>query len=219
MKNVETQVERIGQVVVLDPPKDEEKINGVDLSDNSGVSNTMLVFPSISLPVVELVDCEIAYLSPMLAFNLGLHLSCFNSLVRRGNEALAGLFIDNVRGETVEDVSENCVVNLGLETLDKVPRFASHLRVSFIKVPECGNLESLKTGSAIEADSRQEMIDLALQDYFAVDRFLAKGDVFRVRINWSCNSITCIPCNQRLDIRSDNVIYFKVNPYAHSWWW
>ncbi|KAM1058098.1 hypothetical protein COP1_031381 [Malus domestica] len=50
------------------------------------------------------------------------------------------------------------------------------------------------------------MIDLALQ---GVDRYLARGDIFSICINWSCKSSMCIPCKQGSQAGSDN-IYFKV---------
>ncbi|KAJ6343626.1 hypothetical protein OIU76_005383 [Salix suchowensis] len=175
----------------------------------------MRLFPTCIFPPDDpslLLDREIAYLSPLLAFNLGLHVSCLKSLVRRGDESLASLF--EVDGETCdEDVSanrEDSVISVGLEPLARLPRYASHLRVSFVKIPECGTLESLKGFSSIEAEERQEMIDLALQKYFEVDRCLARGDIFSVRINWNCNSTVCIPCGQRSLDRSHNIIYFKV---------
>ncbi|KAM1604563.1 hypothetical protein ACFX15_030652 [Malus domestica] len=53
------------------------------------------------------------------------------------------------------------------------------------------------------------MIDLALHNYFGVDRYLARGDIFSICINWSCKSSMCIPCKQGSQAGSDN-IYFKV---------
>jgi len=55
------------------------------------------------------------------------------------------------------------------------------------------------------------MIDLALQNYFEADRYLSRGDIFSICLNWKCNSIVCIPCNQNSQNRSDNIIYFKVS--------
>ncbi|KAG5231770.1 peroxisome biogenesis protein [Salix suchowensis] len=214
IKNVEANIERIAQVVALDPPRNDE--NELKSSAKLRIScTTMRLFPTCIFPPDDpslLLDREIAYLSPLLAFNLGLHVSCLKSLVRRGDESLASLF--EVDGETCdEDVSanrEDSVISVGLEPLARLPRYASHLRVSFVKIPECGTLESLKGFSSIEAEERQEMIDLALQKYFEVDRCLARGDIFSVRINWNCNSTVCIPCGQRSLDRSHNIIYFKV---------
>lgn len=215
IKNVEANIERIAQVVALDPPRNNE--NELKSNANLRIScTTMRLFPTCIFPPDDpslLLDREIAYLSPLLAFNLGLHVSCLKSLVRRGDESLASLF--EVDGETCcdEDVSANCedsAISVGLEPLARLPRYASHLRVSFVKIPECGTLESMKGFSSIEAEERQEMIDLALQKYFEVDRCLARGDIFSVRIDWNCNSTVCIPCGQRSQDRSDNIVYFKV---------
>ncbi|TQD84626.1 hypothetical protein C1H46_029828 [Malus baccata] len=74
---------------------------------------------------------------------------------------------------------------------------------------ECGTLDSIKGNSSIEYEDRQEMIDLALHNYFGVDRYLARGDIFSICINWSCKSSMCIPCKQRSQDGSDD-IYFKV---------
>ncbi|KAL5795535.1 hypothetical protein ACOSQ2_000355 [Xanthoceras sorbifolium] len=211
VKNVETNIQRIAQVVVLDPPKAEKQISASKMATNHS-PRTMLTFPVYHIPQNDpiLLDREVAYLSPLLAFNLELHMSCLKSLVHQGKEALAVLFKAKVDDETCGQGIEAPLVKLGLETVCQLPRYASHLRVSFVKIPECGTLASLKGSSTIEAEDRQEMIDLALHNYFEVDRYLARGDVFNVCINWNCNSMTCIPCSQRLQDRSDNIVYFKV---------
>lgn len=212
VKNVETNVQRIAQVVVLDPPGMHEAAHGIKLS-TFGCSHTMCVFPSATFAPEGCLQMgvEVAYLSPILAFNLDLHVSCLNSLVHGGQETLASYFQAKVDDETSGEVIEGSVISVGLESLARLPRYASHLRASFVKIPECGTLETLKVRSSIEAEDRQDMIDLALQKYFEADRYLARGDIFSICINWNCNSITCIPCNQKSQNRSDNIIYFKVN--------
>ncbi|XP_041004972.1 peroxisome biogenesis protein 6 isoform X2 [Juglans microcarpa x Juglans regia] len=207
IKNIETNVQKIAQAVVLDPP-------GMQVSPGFRLSTyrTMLVFPSVTfsqngcLPL----DDEVAYLSPLLAFNLDLHISCLKSLIYGGQETLASYFQAKVDEDLSREAIECSVISVGLKPVDQFPRYASHLRASFVKIPECGILESLKGSSSIEAEDRQDMIDLALQNYFEVDRYLARGDVFRIYINWKCNSITCIPCNQKSQNSGDNFIYFKV---------
>ncbi|KAB1203040.1 Peroxisome biogenesis protein 6 [Morella rubra] len=123
---------------------------------------------------------------------------------------LASYFQVKVNDTTCGEAIEGTVISVGLEPVAQLPRYASHLRASFVKIPECGTLESLKGSSPIEAEDHQDMIDLALQNYFKADRYLARGDIFRICINWKCNSITCIPCNQKSENRSENIIYFKV---------
>ncbi|GMN38088.1 hypothetical protein TIFTF001_007343 [Ficus carica] len=211
VKNVDTGKQRIAQAVVLDPPYKQEGSAETELS-TSHSSPAMLVFPSCTYPETELesLDRGVAYISPKLAFNLDLHLSCFKSLVQGGEDTIASYFRDNMDDQISRKGVETSLVRLQLEPLRLLPRYASHLRVSFVKIPKCGTLESLKGSSAIEAENRQEMIDSALQNYFEVDRYLVKGDIFSVRIDWDCKSLICIPCSQTLKSKADGTIYFKV---------
>lgn len=212
VKNVETNKQRIAQAVVLDPPTTCKQISDDEIRSKH-TSRTMITFPSYHLPQDNtiLLDQEVAYLSPLLAFNLDLHTSCLKFLLHQGKEVLELLFKAKVDDKTCEQGGEASLINLGLESVGQLPRYASHLRISFVKIPECGTLESLRGNSAIETEDRQEKIDFALQKYFEVDRYLARDDVFSVCINWNCTSITCIPCRQRLQNRSENTIYFKVS--------
>jgi len=68
---------------------------------------------------------------------------------------------------------EDSVINIELKPLAQPPKFASLLRVAFVKIPECGILNSIKPISEVEYKERQDMIDLALQKYFEVDRYLS----------------------------------------------
>lgn len=206
VKNIETNEQRVAQVVVLDPP-------GTQVSPGFRLSAycTMLVFPSVAFSQNGCLPLdEVAYLSPLLAFNLNLHISCLKSLVHRGEETLASYFRAKVNEDFSMEAIEASVISVGLKPVIQFPRYASHLRASFVKIPECGILESLKGSSSVEAEDRQDMIDLALQNYFEVDRYLARGDIFRIYINWKCNSMTCIPCNQKSQNNGDDSIYFKV---------
>ncbi|GMH02641.1 hypothetical protein Nepgr_004480 [Nepenthes gracilis] len=144
VKNVDTNIQRIAQAVVLDPPVAREQ----SFDANVGSSNNpyaMPIFPCYTFPQTynELLDEAIAYVSPQLAFNIGMHTSCLISLIGHGKGALASLFGVQEDKETnrKEKVS---AVNVRLETLPYWPRYASHLRVSFVKIPECGTIESLK---------------------------------------------------------------------------
>ncbi|CAN1354385.1 Peroxisome biogenesis protein 6 [Linum perenne] len=209
--NLETNVERIAQVVVLDLPNDHPQASSVKRV-TSDIPPTMVLFPSSMYPSDDIVlkEQEIAYISPLLAFNLDLHVSCFKSLVHLGDEALMSLFKSKADDESPGEASVDSSVKVGLHPIAQLPRYASHLRVSFVKIPECGILESLKGSSSIEAEERQAMIDSALHVYFEVDRHLAVGDVFSIQINWDCHSTFCVPCSQRLRNGNDNTIYFKV---------
>ncbi|XP_057474383.1 peroxisomal ATPase PEX6 isoform X1 [Actinidia eriantha] len=211
VKNVETNTKRIGQAFVLDPPSAQEHFcdNNLPFSQSPPA---MIVFPSYSYPPDQLVplDQEVAYVSPLLAFNLRLHVSCFKSLVHQGTETLASLFEVKVDEETNGKGKKASIISLRLEPCGELPRYASHLRISFVKIPECGTLESLKGSSSIEAEDRQEMIDLALQNYFEKDRYLTQGDLFCIYINWTCKSSLCIPCGQKMQNNNNDIIYFKV---------
>ncbi|KAK1385186.1 Peroxisome biogenesis protein 6 [Heracleum sosnowskyi] len=218
VKNLETNIQRIGQAVVLDPPVtiesqvDDKLTSSADILPQTDSSHVMLVFPSYHFPQRRSVplEAEVSYLSSLLAFNLNLHLSCLNSLVQQGKEHLASLFENNANDETNGKGGMESTIKLSVESWSGSPKFASHLRVSFVKLPESGSLKSLKSSSSVEAEDRQRMIDLALNEYFSVDRYLARGDLFSICINWNCNSTMCIPCDQRIQSATDNVIYFKV---------
>ncbi|KAL6559107.1 hypothetical protein OROHE_006476 [Orobanche hederae] len=211
IKNVDANVSRIGQVVVLDPPGQYE--NTVECgSVCSHAPRTMFVFPSYPYPRNRSAafDPQVAYLSPIFAFNLSLHLSCLKSVVQKGKETLSCFFDVKANGEVNGKEDEPPSITLELQSWTKLPAYASHLRASFVKIPECGNLERLKTSSLDEAKDRQELIDIALNDYFSVDRYLSRGDLFSICINWNCKSEMCVHCNQKMLNAGDGTIYFKV---------
>ncbi|XP_041999506.1 peroxisome biogenesis protein 6-like isoform X2 [Salvia splendens] len=211
INNVGANVSRIGQAVVLDPPNQDDG----SLENGSVITHaprTMLIFPSYAYPQTQpgSLDHQVAYLSPILAFNLNLHQSCLKNIVQQGGEKLSSLFVVKTNDEINEKENETLSVRIGLESWAKIPIYASHLRASFVKIPECGTLERLKTWSSEEAKDRQSLIDLALNDYFSVDRYLARGDLFSVCIDWNCKSELCIPCNQEMQNPGEHTIYFKV---------
>ncbi|KAF3586186.1 hypothetical protein F2Q69_00025695 [Brassica cretica] len=81
INNIDIGIQRIAQVVVLDPPPKTTTLDDDSLVLDS--LHTMLVFPTYDLMMTQqLLAQEVAYLSPMLAFNLGLHVSCLKSLER-----------------------------------------------------------------------------------------------------------------------------------------
>lgn len=205
VKNIDTNVGRIGRVVVLDPPDTKFPVQSTFHS-----SCAMTVLPSYAFSSNCLtLDREVAYLSPLLAFNLGLHTSCLQVLIRGGPESIKSLF--QAKDVCDENVTKDSAVHIELMPWLHLPRYASHLRVSFVKIPECGLLESLKGSSPIEAEDRQEMIDSALHHYFKVDRYLARGDNFYICIKWNCNSEACISCSRKSHENGRGVIiHFKV---------
>lgn len=214
-KSLETKLERIALVIVLDSPRNNWKHSPrTQIQPLSQYRRELLVFPTHNLVGnnFELLDHEVAYLSPLLAFNLGLHLSCFKTLIRHGEDTLASFFKAEIDDSIQEKSTEIPCINVELRPALQPPRYASHLRVSYVKIPECGTLESLQGRSSVEAEERQEMIDLALQNYFEIDRYMTKGDVFSIQIKWCCSSPICISCSQ--NSLSGNIIYFKVSLYS-----
>ncbi|KAI4303352.1 hypothetical protein MLD38_038996 [Melastoma candidum] len=208
VRNVDTGTERIARVSVLDPPGTPELSPDAPFSAQGG--RELLVFPSYCIPAVNTasLDPQVAYLSPLLAFNLGLHLTCFKTIVHHGDDTLGSYFeaqVDDGKGDRPNGVP---LIDVELKPVVQLPRYASHVRVSFVKIPECGTFESLKETSSVEVEDRQEIIDRALQEYFKTDRYLAAGDVFCVKIEWSCNSVACISCGE--ESRKNGSIYFKV---------
>ncbi|KAG2260458.1 hypothetical protein Bca52824_079752 [Brassica carinata] len=208
INNTDIGIQRIAQVVVLDPPpkktleEDASSVTSLPVSDSLHI---MLVFPTFDTMSQQLLDQEVAYLSPMLAFNLSLHMSCLKSLVHRGNEVLEKYFVAKLDEEL-----DGSKIGLDLEPVSEVPGYASHLRVSFVKIPECGTIQSLVVNSSFEDEERQGLIDSALHKYFGTDRVLSRGDVFRVCIEWNCGSSICVPCTQGLGSKEEDFIYFKV---------
>ncbi|KAL3647988.1 peroxisomal assembly protein [Castilleja foliolosa] len=212
IKNVDANVSRIGQAVVLDPPNRTK--NPLDHESVCSLTpRTMLVFPSYPYPQdpSATLDPLAAYLSPILAFNLNLHLLCLRSIVQKGKETLSYLFEAKEIGETNGKENEPSSISIELQAWADLPKYASHLRATFVKIPDCGTLERLRTSSSDEAKDRQELIDLALNDYFSVDRYLTRGDLFSICINWNCKSEMCVHCNQKMiNDGYDDTIYFKV---------
>lgn len=209
IQNAEMNTQRVAVAIALDPPSNDT----LDIDHSSSSSRIMLVFPSCDFPLNgPLLNGEIAYLSPLLAFNLNLHISCLKSIIHHGQDALSFYFKPQCQVGDEEDAKsiEDSVINIELVPLAQPPRFASLLRVAFVKIPECGILDSIKPISDVETKERQDLIDLALQKYFEVDRYLSSGDVFGISISWNCNSTICIPCNQKTQKQNDNRICFKV---------
>ncbi|KAG0469977.1 hypothetical protein HPP92_016677 [Vanilla planifolia] len=212
VKNADTKVGRLVKILALDRPvlggTQREHSRSSELSPC--VKCLLGVLPSFQyssdgkLPFYM----EVAYVTPLLAFNLGLHLSSLKVLLLNGGESLKSL-VEVDEAMTLEG-NKNASVVLELVSWTNLPKYASHLRISFVKLPECGILASLKGCSVIEAEDRQNMIDSALNDYFKVDRYLTREDVFCVRINWSCHSEWCAICSDSSKTLSNNLIYFKV---------
>ncbi|XP_074560013.1 peroxisomal ATPase PEX6 isoform X1 [Curcuma longa] len=206
VKNSETNVGRVAKAKVLDRPLAGDS-QAISVSCSTPVMNILPSFtysPEVHPPINQ----EVAYVTPMLAFNLGIHVTCLMVLVCGGQDSLMSLF--EVEGNKQEK-RDYPPIYVELFPWPNCPKYASHLRISFVKIPECGVLESCRGKSVIEEGDRQDLIDLALNEYFSVDRFLARGDIFYVHVDWHCHSEMCVSCNQKTPKGlSSNIIYFKV---------
>ncbi|PKA64064.1 Peroxisome biogenesis protein 6 [Apostasia shenzhenica] len=219
IKNADNKVGRLVKVLALDGLVFDATRggHGSPLNRSLCLHRVMNILPSLeynsnpNLPY----DLEVAFVTPLLAFNLGLHVSSLKVLLHEGQGSINSLFeVD--KEATVKEDKENAAVNVELVSWTNLPRYASHVRISYVKMPECGMLVSLRGNSKIDAEDRQDMIDSALNDYFKLDRYLTKGDVFCVQINWSCHSELCISCNKGPLKQSNNFIYFKVGALEPS---
>ncbi|XP_074562035.1 peroxisomal ATPase PEX6-like [Curcuma longa] len=206
VKNSETNVGRVAKAKVLDRPLAGDS-QAISVSCSTPVMNILPSFtysPEVHPPINQ----EVAYVTPMLAFNLGIHVTCLMVLVCGGQDSLMSWF--EVEGNKQEK-RDYPPLYVELFPWPNCPKYASHLRISFVKIPECGVLESCRGKSVIEEGDRQDLIDLALNEYFSVDRFLARGDIFYVHVDWHCHSEMCVSCNQKTPKGlSSNIIYFKV---------
>ncbi|KAK3143703.1 hypothetical protein QOZ80_4AG0303840 [Eleusine coracana subsp. coracana] len=213
VKNTDNNVGRIVKAVLLDHPAlDEQNTEQNETAASASSDCVMGTLPCRSFPVTGSAssDENVAYLSPLLAFNLGLHVSCLKLLIQKEGECFKFCSRVEQHDATARGGSEFSI-QLELLPCPQVPRYALHLRVSVVRIPECGVLASLKTNTSFGGSDYQDMIDQALNEYFKFDRFLARGDVFGIRNNWNCGMTSCLACNKQDDkIHHRNMIYFKV---------
>ncbi|XP_072970245.1 peroxisomal ATPase PEX6 [Typha angustifolia] len=214
IKNPKNNVERIVKAVVLDRLLlHDTKREDPDLTTStSPFTRVMGVLPTCTYPKPAHfpLDEEVAYVSPLLAFNLGLHVSCIPFICQSGEESSEYL-AEGKGHEAAIDGANDFSAHVELVPWLQLPKYASHVQASFVRIPECGVLSSLRGKSTIEERDHQDLIDSALHQYFRVDRFLARGDVFCVRNNWNCHSDLSLICNEE-DTKSPsyNMIYFKI---------
>ncbi|XP_031499817.1 peroxisome biogenesis protein 6 isoform X3 [Nymphaea colorata] len=229
VRNLLTNIGRIGRIIVLGSPvSDLSECN--NQSTHSLIKNALNVLPCCNVPPnIHLADQGTAYLAPLMAFNIGLHLLCMKSLIHGNHEPEKAAREHDQEFMILCDKSDVHVEVLPLDLIHqlsafstlvgKMPkhdgkhiflRYASHLSVSFVKIPKCGALEPLKGELSQEQANRQELIDIALHNYFKTDRFFSKGDVFGVQIKWNCNSEFCTFCSNIGRSNSAETIYFKV---------
>ncbi|XP_062226738.1 peroxisomal ATPase PEX6 [Phragmites australis] len=214
VKNTDNNVGRIVKAVLLDHPSlDESQIEQTEhVASTSHPDRAMAFLPCCSFPATGFasLDEDVAYVSPLLAFNLGVHVSCLKLLIQKGREPFK--FCSRVEDHDAA-ASNGSDLSLYLELLPcpQVPKHALHLRVSVVRIPECGVLASLKINLGMGGSDYQDMIDSALNEHFKFDRILARGDVFCIRNNWSCGVSSCLACNKQDNkLHPHNMIYFKV---------
>ena len=134
-----------------------------------------------------------------------------NNLLQGEQESLNSLFQLEGNDEVKKANTNHSKLHVEVSPWLKLPRYASHLRISSVKIPECGMLGSLKGASKSEEDDRQFMIDSDVNEYFKIYRFFARGDIFYIHIDWNYGSEMCTACSQDFLKRfSSNKVYFKV---------
>uniref|UniRef100_A0A0E0KV92 Peroxisomal ATPase PEX6 n=1 Tax=Oryza punctata TaxID=4537 RepID=A0A0E0KV92_ORYPU len=214
VKNADNNVGRIAKAVVLDQPYlDDSLTEHTELVAAASPSDdAMGILPCRSFPKNGFapLDEEVAYVSPLLAFNLGVHVSCLKLLVQKGEKPFK--FCSKVEdNDLAAGEGNNPILHLEILPSPQVPKHALHLRVSVVRIPECGVFASLKANSFIGGSDYQDMIDQALNEHFKFDRFLARGDVFCIRNNWNCGATSCLACNREDNrLHPGDMIYFKV---------
>ncbi|KAL6652023.1 hypothetical protein ACP70R_010948 [Stipagrostis hirtigluma subsp. patula] len=214
VKNTDNNVGRIVKAVLLDHPSldDSQRELTDHVASASPSDRAMGLLPCCSFPATGFasLDEDVAYVSPLLAFNLGMHVSCLKLLIQKGGEPFK--FCSQVeQHDAAACGGSDFSLQLELLPCPQVPRHALHLRVAVVRIPECGVFASLKINSGMEGSDYQDMIDSVLNEHFKFDRFLATGDIFCIQNNWNCGMGSCLACNKEdSKIHPRNMIYFKV---------
>ena len=227
VKHVHTRVARPARIVVIDPPNRRMFGDDKDCNDKSiSRSHGLYSLPRIMLNSSNASDMrqDVAYLSPMLAFNLGVHIEWVQLwLSCNGNDSDNSL-TDGVHQSYLKDdpssfeflMVDVCSlwqllrfsspgypkeVNEGKVNIEKTPlKFAYHVRIGHIKVPVSGVVQMSTSYSSSEG---QEDLDNALQEYFKCSRVLARGDTFSVKF--------VVDPKQNLSLsREERIVFFKV---------
>lgn len=206
VRNLITNVGRPARVIVLDPPEmqsaaksDLDKSLPVEL--HTAVEN-LTCFPIFTMSVkTGTVDPLVAYLSPPLAFNVGLHVAWLDMLIRKGssdgNEAdvvspgSGDQFFHNTPTLEVyplqvyvgEKIPKSLAHNAVQRISHGVMQYAAHVRIAHIRTPAlAANLSKQKDYRAASKKDRQARIDTALANYFEGDRLLAEGDILSIKV-------------------------------------
>ena len=214
VKNTDNNVGRIVKAVLFDNPcLDESRSEHTEKVVSAYPSDRAMGFlPCRTFPATGFasMDEDVAYVSPLLAFNLGLHVSCLKLLIQRGGQPFK--FCSQAEEiDATASAGSDLSLHLDLLPCPQVPKYALHLRVSVVRIPDCGVLASLKINSSFGGSDYQDMVDQALNEYFKFDRFLARGDVFCIQNSWNCGASCCLACNKQDNkLHPRNMIYFKV---------
>ncbi|CAN6454667.1 unnamed protein product [Victoria cruziana] len=194
VRNLVTNIGRIGRIIVLDSPVSDLS-ECKDQSTDSLIKNRLDVLPCCNIPPnIDMVDQETAYLSPLMAFNIGIHLLYMKYLIHGNEEPAKATKEQDQECMVFCDKSDVLVEIVPLELIHQIPsfsilsgkmpkndgqhifpRYASHLSVSFVRIPTCGALEPLKGELSQEQANRQELIDIALHNYFKTDSSISRS--------------------------------------------
>ncbi|KAL3677558.1 hypothetical protein R1sor_027506 [Riccia sorocarpa] len=201
-------VARPARVLVLDPPEDsgvEQRASGEDLSLKDSRFPVLEGFPVYNLVsrCNPEVDKGVVYLSPILAYNLGIHVSWIEFLTSPpSSQTTSGEEVEEEAGRSTAHRANHTVsysvtirpfipvlespvsVNKGTEkenlagsrgSRQQRIKYASHMRIGVVRVPTENLFHPPTKG-------RQAEIDRSLQEFFRVPRFLAKDDIFSVEL-------------------------------------
>ncbi|BBN05251.1 peroxin-6 [Marchantia polymorpha subsp. ruderalis] len=211
LRETSTNLARPARVVVLDPPGSPEPAEGSphELSNTSeGVkTSTLNGFPVYYFadqnPTVD--DC-VAYLSPVLALNLGIHVSWLEFLTsskpdqKHEDENLQNQVEKPTARKSLAETPSWChsiIISPFLPILETplsenkslVNEYLTGRRLP--RLPRIKHASHMRIGM-VRAPSeslfhpptkgRQAEIDSSLREFFKLPRFLAKGDVFSVQL-------------------------------------
>lgn len=185
MRNLITNVGRPARVVVLDPPEIQSTARKSDQDETTTPVDNVSFFPSYTIPAKTggALNPEVAYLSPPLAFNIGLQVSWLDVLIRRGGtkEDSGDQFIPSLE---VYPLPKTSVTHPAVQKiLQGLSQYAAHVRIAHIRTPAlASSLSKQKDYRAASKKDRQARIDAALANYFEVDRLLAEGDILSIRV-------------------------------------
>lgn len=236
MRNVSTNVGRPARALVIDPPvlgSAPEEVNAVLPTAFEGSQGSCFSYHVLSFSSEAVVQNDVAFLSPRLAFNLGLqfsylhYLAYFNRQQADENavhmppysapvveiQPLSGLCdkspTEQDRRTFFADKTEDSHAGNRL-----VPfKHASHMRIGHVREPVLAGLSATNDDTAGHLKDRQTEVDAALHSYFKCDRIFSRGDVFAVPIAPQ-RPLLGFDSDQVGDSMTSEVVYFKVFPSA-----